>query len=161
MESTDNNQVDGTVTESQEKRTFTQDEVNQIVADRLKRESAKYADYEQLKTKASKFDENEEAKKTELQKANEKTAELQRQLDAMNQEKAQRDIREKVAKETGVPASLLTGTTEEICKEQAEAILEFKGEKQSYPSVKDGGDPNKVQTKSAKDDFAEWFKQFN
>ena len=38
-------------------KTFTQEEVNQIVGDRLKRESAKYADYDALKTKAEKFDE--------------------------------------------------------------------------------------------------------
>ena len=42
--------------EQQEPRTFTQAEVNSIVADRLTRERAKYADYDDLKTKAQQFD---------------------------------------------------------------------------------------------------------
>ena len=37
-------------------RTFTQDEVNTIIADRLNRERAKYADYDDLKAKASQAD---------------------------------------------------------------------------------------------------------
>lgn len=42
--------------EQQEPRTFTQAEVNSIVADRLTRERTKYADYDDLKTKAQQFD---------------------------------------------------------------------------------------------------------
>ena len=52
----------------EESKTFTQDELNAIVSDRLKREREKYADYESLKEKATKLDEIEEASKTELQK---------------------------------------------------------------------------------------------
>lgn len=40
----------------QQSRTFTQEEVNSIVADRLNRERAKYADYDDLKAKASQYD---------------------------------------------------------------------------------------------------------
>lgn len=40
-----------------------------FIQDRLTRERGKYADYETLKVKAAKFDEAEEAGKTELQKA--------------------------------------------------------------------------------------------
>ena len=50
-------------------KTFTQSELNAIVADRLSRERGKYSDYEELKTKAAQFDAAEEARKTELQKA--------------------------------------------------------------------------------------------
>ena len=42
--------------EQQEPRTFTQAEVNSIVADRLTRERAKDAEYDDLKTKAQQFD---------------------------------------------------------------------------------------------------------
>ena len=42
--------------ESTGERTFTQDEVNRIVSNRV----AKYADYEELKGKAAKFDEAQE-----------------------------------------------------------------------------------------------------
>ena len=64
-----------------ETSTFTQEQVDAIVAERLKRERAKYADYDDLKTKATKYDEAEEASKSELQKATEKAAALQKRLD--------------------------------------------------------------------------------
>ena len=49
--------TNGTAAAQQENRTFTQDEVNAIVADRLTRERAKYADYDDLKGKAGRADE--------------------------------------------------------------------------------------------------------
>lgn len=74
MAETVNQETNGTAAETQEneQRTFTQAEMNAIIQDRLTRERGKYADYEALKAKAAKFDEAEEAGKTELQKANEK-----------------------------------------------------------------------------------------
>ena len=55
-------------------KTFTQDEVNRIVAERVKR----YANYEELKQKAEQFDKLEEEGKSELQKALDKANGLQR-----------------------------------------------------------------------------------
>ena len=49
MHETVNQEANGTAAAQQEPRTFTQDEVNAIVADRLTRERAKYADYDDLK----------------------------------------------------------------------------------------------------------------
>lgn len=54
----------------------TQEELDAIIGARLKREREKYADYEELKAKAAKLDEAEEAKKDALQKANEEIARL-------------------------------------------------------------------------------------
>lgn len=58
-------------------RTFTQEEVNRIAGEARVRERQKYADYEDLKGKAARFDEFEQSQKTELEKALEraKTAE--------------------------------------------------------------------------------------
>lgn len=71
MAETVNQETNGTAAETQEneQRTFTQAEMNAIIQDRLTRERGKYADYEALKAKAAKFDEAEEAGKTDLQKA--------------------------------------------------------------------------------------------
>ena len=44
-------------------------------------------------------------------------------------------VREKAAKDTGVPVELLTGEDEETCKKQAEAIMKFAKPK-SYPGTK-------------------------
>ena len=144
-------------TQETEQKTFTQDELNAIVNDRLGREKAKYSDYADLKAKAEKFDKLEEASKSELQKATEKATALQSELDALKRQAELRDIREKVAKKTGVTASLLTGDSEEACEAQAKAILEFAGAQKGYPAVKDGGEAGGNINGSTRQQFAEWF----
>lgn len=146
----------------EEGRTFTQAELDRIVAERLTRERAKYADYDALSKKAAKLDQLEEASKTELQKANEKAAALQSELDALKSAETLRTMREKISKETGVPMSLLTATTEEDCTAQAKAIMEF-AKPGAYPAVKDGGEARSgARKQSTREQFAEWFgKQAN
>ena len=143
--------------EQQTERTFTQAEMNAIISDRLTRERSKYADYDDLKAKAAQFDAAQEAGKTELQKANEKAAKLQQQLDALNSANTLREVRATVSAATGVPAALLSGDTEEACTAQAQAILKFA--KPGYPNVRDGGDPHHTPTGSTRQQFADWFEQ--
>ena len=69
-------------TQEPQEAKFTQADLDRIVKDRLTREREKYGDYDALKAKADKFDEIEEASKTELQKATEKAKALQDELDA-------------------------------------------------------------------------------
>lgn len=64
-------------------RTFTQAEMDAIIGDRLKRERAKYADYEDVKAKAQQFDAAQEAAKTDLEKAVEERDRLKEQLDRL------------------------------------------------------------------------------
>ena len=149
------NQVDTTTPsapqETPEPQTFTQDDVNRIVAKRV----AKYADYDELKQKAAKFDEQVEAGKSELQKATEKATSLQAELDALKQAEAIRTMREEVASAKGVPAKLLTGKTAEECESQAADLLAWAQKSSSgYPIVPDGGDP--TSTKPAREQFADW-----
>ena len=106
-------------------KTFTQAELDAIVADRLSREKSKYADYADLQKKAKLYDEAKENEKTELQKAQEKSKKLEEELNSLKEADKIRGIHEKVAKEKGVPASLLSGTDEETCKKQADEILKF------------------------------------
>lgn len=159
MENTVLEQDNGTGTVENQERTFTQAELDEILKARLGKERAKYADYETLQQKASKFDEMEEASKTELQKATEKAEALERELKELKSAAEVRGIRDAVSNETGVPASLLTGNTEEECKAQAEAIIAFKSQNAiGYPSVKDGGEvQNTTHKKTAQDQFADWF----
>ena len=102
----------GTNVGNQEERTWTQSQLEAIVQERLDRERAKYSDYEDVKAKAQKYDEAEEANKTELEKATEKATALQAKLDAMEKAEKIRSIKAKAAEETGVPASLLHGEDE-------------------------------------------------
>lgn len=130
-------------TTAEPERTFTQEEMDAIISDRLKRERAKYSDYDDLKTKAAAFDAAEEASKSDLQKANERAESLQAELDAIKKANQERELRDRISSETGVPAALLRGSSEEDLKAQAEAILGFaQANKQSYPNVRDGGEPH-------------------
>ena len=144
--------------DTQENRTFTQEELDEIVKARIAKERAKYTDYDDLKAKASKFDEIEEANKTELEKATEKAAALQKQIDEMTKAEEIRAVRDKVSKETGVPAHLLTADTEDECTAQAKGILSFARPTGDYPTVKDGGEVQKIQHKNETEQFEEWFK---
>ena len=128
------NQVDTTTPnapqETPEPQTFTQDDVNRIVAKRV----AKYADYDELKQKAAQFDEQVEAGKSELQKATERATSLQAELDALKQAESLRLMREEVANAKGVPAKLLTGQTAEECEAQAADLLAWaEANKPGYP----------------------------
>lgn len=135
-------------------RTFTQDEVNAIVGKRLAEEKSKFADYDVLKAKADKFDEAEEASKTELQKATERANNLESELNAFKEAEKLRTLRETVAKDTGIPANLITGTTEDECKAQAEAIKAY-ATPNGYPRVKDKGEVTNTPNASARAQFAE------
>lgn len=142
-----------------EPKTFTQDELNAIVNDRLKRAGEKYKDYEDLKAKAAKLDELEAAGKTELEKANKKAADLQAQLDGLKKEKEAAEIRAKVAKDNNISPDLLTGDTEEACTAQAKAMLEFF-KPSGYPDVKDGGEPaTQGAGGKTRDQFAAYFNE--
>lgn len=150
---------ENTVKDATETKTFTEEEVNKIVVDRLHRERQKYEgiDLDALKEKAAKFDEMEEASKSELQKANEKAANLESELNALKKQNEVREIRDKVAKETGVPYSLLTAETEEDCRTQAQAVLDYK--QTPYPAVRDGGEVQATIKHSTREQFAEYLNQ--
>lgn len=150
------NQSANDINQTAEPKTFTQEEVNSIVAGRLADERKKYADYSELKKKAEAFEAYEEGQKSELQKANDKAAELQKQLDAIQNETRIRDLRERISQETGVPANLLTASEEDDCRAQAEALKAWATP--AYPQVRDGGEPQGVPQRSTEQQFAEWSK---
>ena len=157
MAETVNQETNGAAQTGAEK-TFTQAEMNAIITDRLAREREKYKDYDALKTKAQQYDAAQEAEKSDLQKAQEQAAALQAQVNALQAEKQVRQIREKIAADKKIPASLLTGDTEEACTQQADAILAFAGSRAGYPAVKDGGEVNAQGGGAPRDQFAEWGK---
>lgn len=138
-------------------KTFTQAELDAIVGDRLKRERTKYADYETLKEKAEKLDALEEQSKSELEKATEKAAALQAELDGLKKAESLRVMREKVAAEYEVPVTLLNGETEDDCVAQANEILKYA--KPAYPNVRDAGEAKGSLKGNTRQQFAEWAAQ--
>ncbi|MCQ2386491.1 MAG: hypothetical protein MJ078_07460 [Clostridia bacterium] len=150
------NQETGAPTAEQSGKTFTQEELNAIVADRLNREREKYAGFEDYKAKAAKFDAAEEAAKSDLQRAQEEAGRYKAQAEALQREIGTRNAREKIAAEKGIPANLLTGETEEDCAKQADAILAWRGGNQKYPAVQDSGETGKLSGGKTRDQFANW-----
>ena len=147
------NQVETNATET---KMFSQEELNAIVGDRVKREKEKYAGYDELKEKAARLDQIEEASKSEIQKMTEKADKLQAELDQIKKAEGIREMRAKVSEATGVPANLLTAETEEECQAQADAIKAF-AKPTGYPSVKDAGEIPNTSKGSTAQQFAEWF----
>ena len=147
----DNNQ-------SSSEKTFTQSELDAIVSDRLKRERTKFQDYESLRQKAEQFDKLEEANKTGLQKATEKATALEAELASLKKNEEIRSLRDKVAKENGIPAELLSGSTEEECMAQAKALIAFRESSSNtgYPNVRDGGEIHNTNKGTTRQQFADW-----
>lgn len=133
-------------------KTFSQEEVDRIVQERLARERAKFSDYEDLKAKADKFEQFEESQKTEAQKQQEALEAAQSELAELRVAK----IRAEVAAEKGVPASLLTGETQEELVASADALIEFRGEKRQSGPVAPVERTPQSKSMSTADHFAEW-----
>ena len=156
MEESTNAVVETTeTTEAQEtkaEKTFTQAELDRIVQERVK-------EMNEYKAKAAKYDELEESKKTELQKAQDKAAKLEKELNDIKHSNEIRDIRAKVSSEKGVPIDLLTGETKEACEQQAEAILNFAQTSTGITYVPDGGEVKTTAKKTTSDQFADWMKK--
>lgn len=167
MEETANMQANETQdsAEVKETKTFTQDELNQIVSERVKKERQKFEGFDEIKDKAAKYEKLQEESKSDLQKAEEEAARLKQELDSMKSAEKLRQIKAEVSAKSGIPESLLTGATEEACEEQAQAIKDFVGRKieeakaNGYPIVRDGGEVNGHSKASTGQQFGEWMKK--
>lgn len=117
----------------------TQEELNRVVGERVKR--AKPSDYEDLKAKAAKFDEIEQASKTELQKLAEERDDLKQRGDTAELQVA----RLEVALAKGLTATqakrLVGGTREELEADADELIADLgKGKPSPKPNPAQGRD---------------------
>lgn len=84
---------------TQSDRTFTQDQVDRIVQERLARQKAQYAGYDELKQKAEQFDKLEAERMSELEKATKRAADLERELAATSQARQESVLRASVIAE--------------------------------------------------------------
>lgn len=132
-----------------------QEELDRIIQARLARDRAKFADYDDLKKAAERLNQIEEANKTEAEKAAAR-AEAAEKRAAELEAKA---LRAEVANTKGVPAALLTGSTQEELEAAADALIAFRGEsKVAGPS---STSLNRVNSNTVKgstgDQFADFF----
>ena len=120
-------------------RTFTQAEMDAIIGDRLKRERAKYADYDSIKAKAEQFDAAQEAAKSDYEKAVEERDAYKARLEAMEADKARADAVAKAASEHGVDLALLSRMSGDV-EENALFLKQQMANAPKYGLVPDGGE---------------------
>lgn len=103
----------------EQNKTFTQAEVDAIVASRLAREKEKYKDYDDLKKKAAEHDKRQQAEMNDLEKANARIKELEAKSTESEKKIAAFELEKlklKVLKDQKMSLDLadrLHGTTEE------------------------------------------------
>ena len=111
-----------------------QEALDRIIGERLSRERAKYGDYQELKSKAAKFDELEEASKTELEKTVARAEKAEQELSLIRRQQQVSEWRQQVASEKGVPADVLKGESLEELQAHAEQLKTLLAPPQ-FPAV--------------------------
>ena len=119
-------------------RTFTQEEVNSLVAKERRETEARFSDYEDLKAKAARLDEIEEAGKTELERAQAEAARYKKEADELKAAAERAAQVAEAAAELGVDAALLSRMEGDV-RDNAELLAERFAAAGKYPSVPDRG----------------------
>jgi hypothetical protein len=131
-----------------------QDDLNRIIGERVKRATSKYADYKDLQGKAARLAEIEGANQTEAEKAAARIAELETQLGSVQRE----SLRLKIAAEHGITEAddidlFLTGTDEETLTRQAKRLADRNADrkKQGNHVAREGTTPSNGKTGDLRD----------
>lgn len=122
----------------------TQEELNKVISNRLKRQSREFeARTAELSDKAAKWDEWQEQNKTDLQKAEERVAALERQVSEYTQRETRNTWLTEVADELGIPRdalSCVSGSTKEEISANAERLKPFISAQKENPAPYVGSD---------------------
>jgi hypothetical protein len=105
-------------------KTFTQEQVNDLIAREKGNLQRRYADYDDIKSKAAQFDALAEAQKTDLERVTGERDTFKTQAESASVE----NLRLRVALDKKLPAELidrLRGTTKEEMEADADQLLEL------------------------------------
>lgn len=102
-----------------------QEELNKRIGERIAGVKKKYADYDELRSKATEFDKLQEASKSETQKRDERISALEKEL--LNER------RKTFAATERVPVSAVTGDTPEEWKANVEELLAWRAAEEQPP----------------------------
>lgn len=134
-----------------------QEDFDKAIQARIARERAKIpADYDELKAAADELAKIKESQKTEAQKLQEERDKATAELAS---ERAAR-IRAEVAATKGIPANLLSGSTQEELEASADALIAFRGDVPKGPVIPgQGKSPNTSIAQDPSTAFAEFLGQ--
>lgn len=98
-------------------KTFTQEQVNALLADQKRKVGEKFADYDDIKAKASKLDQIQQESKTELEKALERATNAESAVAKYQAKEQTTTWAAEIVKDSEIPASVLRGSTREELEE--------------------------------------------
>lgn len=101
------------MSEQEHPTTFTQEQVNALLAEQKRKIMDRYADYDTLKTKAAEADSAKAAADQAVSEAVARAEAAEGKVAAFEAEKQLNTWRDEVARETNIPAAALRGTTKE------------------------------------------------
>ena len=132
VEGTQDGNPSGETSAAQFEAITSQEALDRIVGDRVKRERAKFSDYGDLKAKASQLDALSEASQTETEKANKRATHAESERDDARAEA----IRLRVAVEHGISIEdadlFLTGKDEESLRAQAKRLSDREADRKKH-----------------------------
>lgn len=145
-------ETNGQSTEAKEFQAITsQEDFDKAIQARIARERAKIpTDYDDLKAKAAKFAEWEEAQKTEAQKTEERLAAAEKRAVELEL----KATRAEVAAAKGVPVELLSGGSQEELEAAADALIAFRGDMAKGPVIPGQGKQPEAPAGTPADRFA-------
>lgn len=125
-----------------EVKTFTQEQVNALLAAEKRKAGEKFADYDDIKSKAAKLDQIEQESKTELQKALDEIATLKTEVSGYKTKEQVSAWSAEIVKDSDIPASVLRGSTREELEQHFEQLqaLAPKQKRTPVPTGKPAGD---------------------
>jgi chromosome segregation ATPase len=118
----------GAKPESEDAPKDTSKEFSHALSKRAAEIEAKYADYDDLKAKAEKYDKAQDESKSEAEKLREQLEASNKERDQLKADQTRRELTDAIAKETGLDASvvsMLDGSDEKTLKEHAAAIAKL------------------------------------
>lgn len=131
-------------------RTFTQDEVNSLLAKERRETEAKFAGFDDFKAKAARLDEIEEASKSDLEKAQASAEKWKARAEKLEADAKRAEEIARAAEEHGVDAAMLARMEGDV-GENAAFLKERMAAAQKYPSVVDNGNQGPTAPKSKKE----------
>lgn len=126
--------------EQEQARTFTQEEVDAIVKQRVSRvKHEPPADYEEMKAKLAEYERGSGEVEDEMKRLQERLGRLESENESMKHERELAMWRSEAQEETGVPASILRGDSEDEVREHARAVkAALEGMRVPFASVNPG-----------------------